>query len=156
MAVFQFYKEQKIPAGEDAVWNFISTPGNLKQITPAYMGFDITSENLSEKMYPGMIIMYKVSPAFGLKMKWVTEITHVVDRQYFVDEQRSGPYKIWHHQHMIQPVNDGVIMTDLVTYKPPLGFIGAMANSFLIRKKLEEIFDFRRKKLIEIFGDPKE
>ncbi len=156
MAVFQFYKEQKIPAGEDAVWNFISTPGNLKHITPAYMGFDITSENLSEKMYPGMIIMYKVSPAFGLKMKWVTEITHVVDKQYFVDEQRSGPYKIWHHQHMIRPVKDGVIMTDLVTYKPPLGFIGALANSFLIRRKLEEIFDFRRKKLIEIFGDPKE
>lgn len=156
MAVFQFYKEQKIPAGEDAVWDFISSPGNLKHITPAYMGFDITSENLSEKMYPGMIIMYKVSPAFGLKMKWVTEITHVVAKQYFVDEQRSGPYKIWHHQHMIQPVKDGVIMTDLVTYKPPLGFIGAMANSFLIRKKLEEIFDFRRKKLIEIFGDPKE
>jgi ligand-binding SRPBCC domain-containing protein len=156
MAVFQFFNEQKIPAGADAVWDFISSPGNLKQITPAYMGFDITSENLPEKMHPGMIIMYKVSPAFGIKMKWVTEITHVVDKQYFVDEQRSGPYKIWHHQHMIRPVKDGVIMTDLVTYQPPLGFIGALANRFLIRTKLEEIFEFRRKKLIEIYGDSKE
>ncbi len=153
MAVFQLYKEQKIAADVQDIWDFISSPGNLKHITPAYMGFDITSENLSEKMYPGMIIMYTVSPVFGIKMKWVTEITHVVDRQYFVDEQRIGPYKIWHHQHRIQPVKDGILMTDLVTYKPPLGFIGSLANRFLIRKKLDEIFDFRRKKLIEIFGD---
>jgi ligand-binding SRPBCC domain-containing protein len=153
VAVFQLYKEQKIPAGVEAIWDFISSPGNLKHITPAYMGFDITSENLSGKMHPGMIIMYKVSPVFGINMKWVTEITHVVDRQYFVDEQRIGPYKIWHHQHRIQPVKDGVLMTDLVTYKPPMGFIGALANRFFIRKKLDEIFDFRRERLIQIFGD---
>ena len=117
------------------------------------MGFDITSENLPEKVYPGMIIMYKVTPVFRIKMKWVTEITHVVDKQYFVDEQRVGPYKIWHHQHRIHPVEDGVLMTDLVTYKPPLGFIGGLANRVLIKKKLDEIFEFRRKKLIQIFGD---
>jgi len=154
MAIYQFNREQKIPAEVEAVWDFISSPGNLKHITPPYMGFDITSENLPEKVYPGMIIMYKVTPVFGIKMKWVTEITHVVDKQYFVDEQRVGPYKIWHHQHRIHPVEDGVLMTDLVTYKPPLGFIGGLANRVLIKKKLDEIFEFRRKKLIQIFGDP--
>ena len=153
MAIYQFYREQKISAEVEAVWDFISSPGNLKHITPPYMGFDITSENLPEKVYPGMIIMYKVTPVFRIKMKWVTEITHVVDKQYFVDEQRVGPYKIWHHQHRIHPVEDGVLMTDLVTYKPPLGFIGGLANRVLIKKKLDEIFEFRRKKLIQIFGD---
>ena len=154
MAIYQFYREQKIPAEVEAVWDFISSPGNLKHITPPYMGFDITSENLPEKVYPGMIIMYEVTPVFRIKMKWVTEITHVIDKQYFVDEQRVGPYKIWHHQHRIHPVEDGVLMTDLVTYKPPLGFIGGLANRVLIKKKLDEIFEFRRKKLIQIFGDP--
>lgn len=153
MAIYQLYREQKIPAGVEAVWDFVSSPGNLKHITPAYMGFEITSEKLAEKMHPGMIIMYSVTPVFGIKMKWVTEITHVVDKKYFVDEQRVGPYKIWHHQHRIHPIDDGVLMTDLVTYKPPLGFLGALADQLLIHKKLDEIFDFRRKKLIQIFGD---
>ena len=153
MAIYQIYREQIIPAEVEAVWEFISSPGNLKHITPVYMGFEITSEKLPEKMHPGMIIMYSVTPVFGIKMKWVTEITHVVDKQYFVDEQRVGPYKIWHHQHRIHPVDDGVLMTDLVTYKPPLGFIGALANQLLIDKKLNEIFEFRRKRLIQIFGD---
>jgi ligand-binding SRPBCC domain-containing protein len=153
MAIYQIYRKQIIPAEVEAVWEFISSPGNLKHITPVYMGFEITSEKLPEKMHPGMIIMYSVTPVFGIKMKWVTEITHVVDKQYFVDEQRVGPYKIWHHQHRIHPVDDGVLMTDLVTYKPPLGFIGALANQLLIDKKLNEIFEFRRKRLIQIFGD---
>lgn len=153
MAIYQLYREQKIPADVEAVWDFISSPGNLKHITPAYMGFEITSEGLPEQVYEGMIIMYSVSPVFGIHMRWVTEITHVVDKQYFVDEQRVGPYKIWHHQHRIHPVDDGVLMTDLVTYKPPLGFLGALANHLLINKKLDEIFEFRRKKLIQIFGD---
>jgi len=153
MAIYQLYREQKVRANIEAVWDFISSPGNLKHITPTYMGFNITSEKLPEKMHPGMIIMYKVTPVLGIKMKWMTEITHVVDKRYFVDEQRVGPYKVWHHQHRIQPVEDGVLMTDLVTYIPPLGFIGALANRFLIKKKLDEIFEFRRKKLNQIFGD---
>ncbi len=136
------------------VWDFISSPANLKLITPDYMGFDITSEQLPERIYPGMIITYKVSPLFGFKMNWVTEITHVSEGQYFVDEQRAGPYRIWHHQHRIQAVKEGVLMTDLVTYSPPMGFMGALANRLLISKKLEEIFDYRKETLIQIFGDP--
>ena len=103
-------------------------------------------------MYPGMIIAYKVSPVLGIKLTWLTEITHVVEYAYFVDEQRVGPYSLWHHQHFLQAVDNGVLMTDIVNYRPPFGFLGSMANSLLIRNKLEEIFSFRRQKMEEIFG----
>lgn len=156
MGFYQLHTTQKVPATIDEVWNFISSPANLKKITPSYMGFDITSKNTGEKMYPGMIITYKVSPVFGIKMNWVTEITHVKEKEYFVDEQRSGPYSIWHHEHKIEPIDGGVLMTDIVSYKPPMGFLGSIANSLLIKKQLKEIFNFREKALIEIFGKWKE
>lgn len=152
MAHFQLKQSQKIPASMEEVWDFISSPKNLKEITPDYMGFDITSEGLPEKMYPGMIISYKVSPLFGIKTTWVTEITHVRDLEYFVDEQRIGPYRIWHHQHFIEPIEGGVLMKDIVTYEPPFGFLGRIANSIIIRKKLKEIFDYRTKAVEEKFG----
>lgn len=152
MAIYQFYAEQKIPADIDSVWDFISSPDNLSRITPEYMGFDITTEHLSEKMYPGMVITYKVSPLLGIKMTWVTEITHVREKEYFVDEQRHGPYAMWHHEHKIFPIEGGTLMTDLVTYQPPFGFLGRIANAISIRKKINEIFAYRNKALIDIFG----
>lgn len=152
MAINQLFREQKIPATIQQVWDFIATPSNLQNITPRYMGFEITTPNLPDKMYPGMIIAYKVSPVPGIKMNWVTEITHIKEKAYFVDEQRSGPYKLWHHEHKIAPVDGGVLMTDLVSYQPPFGFLGTLANRFFISKKLDEIFEFREKKLTEIFG----
>jgi ligand-binding SRPBCC domain-containing protein len=152
MAVYQLHTEQKIPAGMEEVWGFISSPRNLKEITPDHMGFDITSEKLPEKMYPGMIITYKVSPLLGIKMTWVTEITHVREGSYFVDEQRVGPYSVWHHEHKIQPIEGGVLMNDIITYKPPLGFLGAIANRILIKKQLDDIFEYRKQALERIFG----
>ena len=107
------------------------------------MGFDITSGNLPEKMYPGMIISYKVRPLLGIPMTWVTEITHVVEKKYFVDEQRVGPYALWHHQHFIEPYENGVMMRDIISYRPPLGFLGSIANALFIRKQLEGIFKYR-------------
>jgi ligand-binding SRPBCC domain-containing protein len=104
-------------------------------------------------MYPGMIISYKVSPVLGIKMTWVTEITHIKDKEYFVDEQRVGPYAIWHHEHKIEAIAGGVLMTDIVSYKPPLFFLGSIANSVLIKKQLREIFDYRKKAIQEIFGE---
>jgi ligand-binding SRPBCC domain-containing protein len=145
MAFYQFRKTQVVNASLDEVWDFISSPGNLKEITPDYMGFDITSEGLPEKMYEGMIISYMVSPLLGIKTTWVTEITKIKDKHYFVDEQRVGPYKIWHHQHIIEPCKEGVLMTDIVSYSPPLGFLGRLANSLFISKKLNEVFDYRVK-----------
>ncbi|NNF21548.1 MAG: SRPBCC family protein [Saprospiraceae bacterium] len=144
MAFYQLNEKQFVPATIDEVWDFISSPANLKEITPDYMGFDITSKDLPEKMYPGMIISYKVSPILGIKMTWVTEITQVREKEFFIDEQRVGPYSMWHHQHHIKPVEGGVMMTDIVTYQPPLGPLGAIANRLLIRKQLKEIFDYRR------------
>lgn len=153
MAVYQLHAEQKIPAGIDEVWDFISSPANLKKITPDHMGFDITSGELPEKMYPGMIITYKVSPLLGIKMTWVTEITQVREKEYFVDEQRVGPYSMWHHEHKIEKIEGGVLMKDVITYRPPLGFLGAIANRLLIRKQLDGIFNYRRRALKSIFGN---
>ena len=152
MGFYQLHEKQKVPATVDEVWDFISSPANLKKITPGYMGFEVTSELMSHKMYPGMIISYKVSPVLGIKMTWVTEITHVKDKEYFVDEQRIGPYTLWHHEHKLEAIEGGVMMTDIVSYKPPFGFLGSIANSLLIKKQLREIFNYRKKAIIRIFG----
>lgn len=143
MGFYQFKRSQKIPASIEEVWDFISSPANLKEITPDYMGFEVTSEGLPEKMYPGMIISYIVKPLLGIPTTWVTEITKVTDKAYFIDEQRVGPYKIWHHQHFIEPIDGGVLMRDIVSYQPPFGVLGALMNRLVIHKKLKEIFDYR-------------
>lgn len=152
MGFYQLHKTQKIPATIDEVWNFISSPANLKKITPDYMGFDITSKLLADKMYPGMIISYKVSPVLGIKMTWVTEITHVEDKIYFVDEQRIGPYKMWHHEHKLEEIEGGVLMTDIVSYQPPLGFLGSIGNTLFIKHQLKQIFDYRTLAVEKLFG----
>ena len=152
MVVYELKYEQKIPSTLENVWDFISSPLNLKKITPDHMNVMVTSSMFKEKMYPGMIISYKISPFWGIKLKWVTEITHVKEKEYFIDEQRIGPYAMWHHQHKIEKTNDGVLMTDIVSYQPPLKFLGAIANSLIIEKQLNEIFDFRKKALEKIFG----
>ena len=152
MAFYQFNKQQKINCSIDELWQFISSPSNLKEITPDYMGFDIVTKNLPDKMYPGMVICYKVSPLLGIKTTWVTEITQLVEKKYFVDEQRVGPYSIWQHQHIIEPIENGTLMTDIVSYAPPLGFIGAIANSLIIKNKLNEIFDYRTEAVEKRYG----
>lgn len=152
MAIYQLYREQKLEGSMDAVWNFISSPENLQKITPKYMGFHITSKNISKNIYPGMLIEYKVKPILNIPLTWLTEITQVKEKEYFIDEQRTGPYKIWHHEHKIIPADEGVLMIDLVTYQPPFGFLGRIANSLLIRKQLEAIFDYRKIVLNKIFS----
>lgn len=151
MAFYQFQREQFIKASIEEIWDFISSPQNLKRITPQKMGFDIRTQNLPDKVYEGMIISYTVRPLFGIPTHWVTEITHIRDKSYFVDEQRVGPYKLWHHQHIILPQKNGVLMKDIVSYQPPFGLIGRIANALVIRKTLNEIFDFRKKALEKIF-----
>lgn len=153
MPIFTFETKQEIPATMQEVWDFISSPKNLKLITPEHMGFDIMTNKLPLKMYPGMIIKYKVSPLWNIKTTWVTEITHMKEGEYFVDEQRIGPYKMWHHQHWITPIKDGVFMNDIINYQPPLGFLGLIANNLIIKQKLEEIFQYRSMKLKERFGN---
>lgn len=134
------------------LWDFMSSPKNLATITPAYMGFHILSDLGDEKMYAGQIIEYYVTPVAGIKMHWVTEITHVKDKHYFVDEQRIGPYALWHHKHFLKEVPGGVEMNDLVHYKAPFGILGRLANAIFIEKQLSEIFDYRHKVLEERFN----
>lgn len=130
---------------------FLSDPKNLKEITPDSMGFNITS-GADRPMFEGQLIQYLVTPLAGIKMKWVTEITHVRDKEYFVDEQRFGPYALWHHKHFIKEIPGGVEMEDLLHYKLPLGFLGQLGHPILVKPKLDEIFKYREQKLIELFG----
>ncbi|MBF25919.1 MAG: hypothetical protein CMP49_05340 [Flavobacteriales bacterium] len=153
--IYQLVKEQFLEANIDEVWDFVSSPKNLKKITPEQMNFIITSNNLASKMYPGMIITYKVSPIFKIPMNWVTEITHMQKNKYFVDEQRVGPYKIWHHQHLFEIKDNGVLMTDIISYKLPLGLLGNLVHRLFIRKQLESIFSFRFDKMNQIFNNRK-
>ena len=152
MAFYQFERSQKIKASKDEIWDFISSPANLKEITPAYMGFDITSKNTSEKMYEGMLISYLVKPLLNIKTSWVTEITHIKEGHFFIDEQRMGPYKMWHHQHFVEEIPGGVLMKDIVSYIPPFGWLGAIANQLIIKKKLVQIFAFRKEALEKKYG----
>ncbi len=152
MGFYQLIKTQKLPATLIEIWDFISAPANLKEITPKHMGFIVTGNTGEGKMYEGMIITYKVSPLLGIKLNWVTEITHVKDFEYFVDEQRIGPYSMWHHQHKIEVIEGGVLMTDIVSYKPPMGILGTLANSLIIKNQLAQIFDYRTLALEKRFG----
>lgn len=154
MKIYTLHKKQKLPINIDQAWKFLSNAANLKAITPDYMSFDILS-GADRPMYPGQIIQYIVTPILGIKTKWVTEITHVRDKEYFVDEQRFGPYALWHHKHFIKEIDGGVEMEDIIDYKVPFGILGQMVHPILVKPKLEEIFSYRQKKLIELYGDYK-
>lgn len=155
MKIYTLHTKQKLPISLDQAWEFLANPRNLKIITPDYMGFKTLSGD-ERDMFAGQIIQYIVTPVLGIPMKWVTEITHVVDKNYFVDEQRFGPYALWHHKHFLKEIPGGVEMEDIVDYKIPMGILGQMMQPFLVKPKLEEIFNYRREKLIELFGEFKE
>lgn len=143
---------QLIKSDLNTVWNFMSSPKNLASITPDYMGFQILNDLHGDTMYSGQIIEYNVSPILGIKLHWVTEITHIKDKSYFVDEQRFGPYTFWHHKHFLKETSQGIEMNDLVHYKLPFGALGKLANTLFIKKQLQEVFDYRYKKVHELFN----
>ena len=117
------------------------------------MGFVVTSDfDENTEMYPGMIITYKIAPLFSIKMNWMTEITHVKENEYFVDEQRTGPYALWHHEHHFKVIKGGVEMTAKLTYGIPFGIFGRLANSLFVGKKVKEIFDYRKNAIEKMFG----
>jgi len=149
--VYSFKTVQLIPTDLKTAWDFFSNPNNLKNITPVNLGFKVISKYQGDTMYPGQVIEYKVSPLMGIPLYWMTEITHVEDKKYFVDEQRYGPYSLWHHQHHFKEVNGGVEMTDIVHYKIPFWFLGDIANSLFVQQQVQGIFDFRFKKVEELF-----
>ena len=149
--MYQYITKQELPITMEEAWVFLSDPKNLKRITPSYMGFDILS-GADRSMFPGQIIQYRLTPLLGIPFRWVTEITHVEEGSYFVDEQRFGPYTFWHHKHFIYPTENGVVMEDIVDYKLPLGFLGRFAHLLFVRFKVKQIFNYREKALEQIFN----
>jgi ligand-binding SRPBCC domain-containing protein len=150
--VYRFKTVQQIPVSLQAAWDFFSNPANLSTITPPNMGFKMVSLYHGDTMYPGQIIEYKVKPVLGIPLYWMTEITHVEDQKYFVDEQRFGPYSLWHHQHHFKAISGGVEMSDIVHYKIPFGILGDLSQALFVRKELKSIFDYRIKAVERIFG----
>ena len=147
----QIVKQQLIKVDLDRLWEFMSSPKNLERITPKDMKFKITSRNEEKKIYEGMIITYSITPILHFPLNWITEITHVKEKKYFVDEQKIGPYKMWHHEHIFEEKENGILMTDIITYVPPLGFLGKIANRLFIKKKVNQIFEYRKVILDQIF-----
>lgn len=151
MKVYKIETVQHINASIAACWNFFSSPQNLQTITPKNMSFEIEDFD-GKRMYPGQIITYTLKPLFGIKINWVTIITVAKENQYFIDEQRFGPYKLWHHKHFFEPVENGTKMTDIVHYVLPFGFLGRIMNRFVVKNKLKSIFDYRHHKIEELFN----
>lgn len=151
MSVHQLQFTQKLPISLEQAWDFFSSPANLSEITPPEMGFVILSEDKHRKTYQGQIIIYKVSPLLGIPMDWVTEITHCEKPNFFVDEQRFGPYALWHHQHHFKKIDGGVEMSDILTYKLKFGVLGRLLNKILVEQKIKTIFNYRKTKLESLF-----
>ena len=152
MAAHSIKTVQKIPISLERAWDYFSNPANLQAITPANMDFEVISKHHGDIMYAGQIIEYRVKPVLGIPIYWMTEITQVKDKEYFIDEQRFGPYSLWHHQHHFKAIEGGVEMTDIVHYKNPMWVFGKLANSLFVRGKLKGIFEYRFQKVEELFG----
>ena len=152
MAFHQLQRKKTLKIDLNTAWDFFSSPHNLLQITPPYMQMTVLSQSGGNKTYAGQIITYTVKPILGIPLNWMTEITHVKDKEYFVDEQRFGPYALWHHSHFFKQVEGGIEMTDMVAYKMPFGFIGEIAHWLFVKKQIESIFEYRNQRLEQIFG----
>ena len=150
MKLSTFKAKQDLHISIDEAWDFFSNPNNLPKITPPWLKLKVTSE-LPDKMYEGMIITYKVYPFLGIPQNWVTEITQVKEKNFFIDEQRFGPYKFWHHQHHFKEINEGVEMEDIIHYALPFDPLSRPLNSILVDKKIKEIFEFRKDVLNRLF-----
>lgn len=148
MKIYKLEKSQLLDIDVETAWNFFSNPSNLQRITPDDLSFNILSP-LPDKVYPGLIILYKIKIFTFIPINWVTEITQVRENEFFIDEQRFGPYKFWHHQHSFEEKNGKTLMKDIVHYGLPFGIIGRLAKG-IVQKQLKEIFDYRQSILSDI------
>lgn len=153
IVIHRLYHEQTIPTPLGKVWDYFCDPENLNQLTPPDMKFEILAGGAG--MHEGQLIEYRVEFIRGVRSRWLTEISHVRSCEYFVDEQRLGPYRFWYHEHAFEETSFGTKMTDRVTYAIPYGFFGDLLNRVWIGGRLDQIFEFRRKTIIELFGDGK-
>jgi ligand-binding SRPBCC domain-containing protein len=150
--IYTIKQEQVIPVSVAEAWQFFSRGDNLQKITPAELAFKVTSAPQRGEIYAGQLITYIIKPVLGIPLQWITEITHVQPLRYFVDEQRDGPYRLWHHEHHFEVVAEGVRMTDLVYYQLPLGWLGRLAHVLFVKKQLQHIFNFRKQRITALFG----
>ena len=153
MKIYRIKRTQILHTTLTNAWTFFSSADNLRLITPVSMNFKILYKSGLNELYPGQLIQYKVNVLAGLRADWLSEITHVRKPYYFVDEQRSGPYRLWQHQHCFKQVHEGIELTDEVNYAIPLGLIGRLANVLFVERALNAIFDYRFKALKELFKD---
>lgn len=144
-------QEQFLPITLNEAWDFFATPKNLNEVTPDDLVFEITS-NVPDKMYEGLMITYKIKPLLNISINWCTEITHIKDMHFFVDEQRKGPYNIWHHEHHFKAVEGGTLMTDILHYDIGKWIFGWVAGKLFIDKQVEKIFSYRYKALEKYFN----
>jgi ligand-binding SRPBCC domain-containing protein len=152
MAIYKMIRKQVIPADIATLWDFFKDPSNLTTITPSYMNFVIKTMDTSDDIYAGQMITYSVAPIAKIPLFWMTEITAVEKHRYFIDEQRRGPYKMWHHQHHFTTTEKGVEMTDIVHYELPLGILGQIAHWLFVKRQLNQIFDYRYHKIEALFN----
>ncbi|MCF8243299.1 MAG: SRPBCC family protein [Melioribacteraceae bacterium] len=152
MKIYELKNEHLLKITMDEAWRFFSNPSNLNEITPPDMKFEITN-NPGTEMYAGQIITYRIEIFPGINQNWVTEIKNVAEKKFFIDEQRFGPYKFWHHKHIFEEVENGILMTDLVHYALPFGFLGSIAHALFVKRKLNNIFDYRFNHLEKMFND---
>lgn len=149
--IHQLKVKHELPITINEAWDFFSKPSNLNKITPEFVHFEMGPDFTDQEMYAGQVLSYTIRPLWNIPINWVTEITHVEKPNYFIDEQRFGPYSFWHHEHRFREIEKGVEMQDIVYYKMPLGPIGALLHSFKVKKDIEAIFNFRNEKLKSLF-----
>lgn len=154
--IYRIQRTQQLPCDLETAWNFFSSPKNLAKITPKQMQFIVLTDLKEEPIYKGMLIDYLITPLLGIQMKWKTKITQVDDRKSFTDFQVKGPYKLWNHFHEFIPNEDGVLMKDTVDYELPFGFLGTIAHSLIVRKKVNHIFEYRNQILNQLFNTSKQ
>jgi ligand-binding SRPBCC domain-containing protein len=154
MKIYKIETVQHLNTTIEECWNFFSSPRNLERITPDTMGFEIQDYD-NKQMYPGQVITYTLKPLLGIKISWMTIITTSKTNEYFVDEQRFGPYALWHHKHFFEATDTGVKMTYVVHYALPLGFLGSIMNTLMVKEKIKTIFAYRYNKIEELFNSKK-
>ena len=151
MKMYVLNSIQQLPISLEEAWDFFSNPNQLKKITSDDIAMKVM-DDLPEQIYEGMIVRYRIQPIFKFNMQWVTEITHIKERVQFIDEQRFGPFRFWHHQHRLVEIKDGVELQDTVHYVMPFSILGRFVHRFFVRKLLESIFSYRKKQLDAYFG----
>ncbi len=149
--MFQLQRKQQLNCDINTAWKFFSSPNNLADITPGDMDF-IVKDELDQEIFVGMEINYTVSPIMRIPLKWKTIITEVDYEKSFVDFQAKGPFKLWNHKHEFFPNEQGVLMIDTVDYQLPFGVLGKIAHQLLVKKKLENIFNYRYDVMENLFN----